>query len=349
MVTILSRRSVICALSGAAALALGPRRARAALSAKGIYPVAVPNYQEMFVAMGKGFIKDEGIDCRLIQGGNGVKTREIIASGQGDFGIADFVHPLLLTNKGRPAKVIVGADSISAGLQFMLRADLYAQGIDTLEKFAAWKRPDGHKPIIGVSSIGGTNHVWGTYYMEQLGLDTAVTWLGVGDVETMLGSLKTKQIDILINTWSLAHEVESKGWGKVIFDGSDPAEWNKTIGGKVPVTAHYCLQATIDRDPALVQAWANALLRAAHWITAQDIDEIYEVIEPYVGSTSRESNLIEIKTMKEVINPNGIVEEADYARGGKVWFREMTGVKPVPLADIYAGAFIAKANEKYPA
>jgi NitT/TauT family transport system substrate-binding protein len=349
MVTILSRRSVICALAGGAALAMAPRTARAALTAKGIYPVAVPNYQTMFVAMGKGFIKDEGVDCKLIQGGNGVKTREIIASGQGDFAIADFVHPLLLTNKGRPAKVIVGADSISAGLQFMLRADLYAQGIDTLQKFAAWKRPDGHKPIIGVSSIGGTNHVWGTYYMEQLGLDTAVTWVGAGDVETMLGSLKTKQIDILINTWSLAHEVESKGWGKVIFDGSDPTEWNKTIGGKVPVTAHYCLQATIERDPALVQAWANALLRAAHWITTHSIDEIYEVIEPYVGSTSRESNLIEIKTMKEVINPNGIVDEADYARGGKVWFREMTGVKPVPLADIYAGEFIRKANEKYPA
>jgi NitT/TauT family transport system substrate-binding protein len=349
MVTILSRRSVICAMAGAAALAAGPRAARAALTAKGIYPVATPNYQEVFLAMGKGFIKDEGIDCKLIQGGNGVKTREIIASGQGDFGIADFVHPLLLTNKGRPAKVIVGADTISAGLQFMLRADLYAQGIDTLEKFAAWKRPDGHKPIIGVSSIGGTTHVWATYYMEQFGLDTAVTWVGAGDVETMLGSLKTKQIDILINSWSLATEVETKGWGKVIFDGSDPALWNKTIGGKVPVTANYCLQATIERDPALVQAWANALLRSARYITSHSVDEIYEAIEPYVGSTSRESNLIEIKTMRSVINPNGIIDEADYKRGGKVWFREMTGLKPVALADIYAGEFIRKANEKYPA
>jgi len=335
-------------MAGAAALASRPRPARAELTAKGIYPVAVPNYQEVFVAMGKGFIKDEGIDCKLIQGGNGVKTREIIASGQGDFGIADFVHPLLLTNKGRPARVIVGADSISAGLQFMLRADLYAQGIDTLAKFAAWRRPDGHKPIIGVSSIGGTNHVWGTYYMEQLGLDTAVTWVGAGDVETMLGSLKSKQIDILINTWSLAHEVESKGWGKVIFDGSDPAEWNKTIGGKVPVTANYCLQATIDRDPALVQAWVNALLRSARWITAHGVDEIFEAIEPYVGSTSRESNIIEITTMKAVINPNGIVDEADYARGGKVWFREMTGIKPLKIEDVVSPGFVDAARKAYP-
>jgi NitT/TauT family transport system substrate-binding protein len=349
MVAILSRRRVVTVLAGAAALASSARPARAELAAKAIYPVATPNYQVMFVAMAKGFIKEEGIDAKLIQGGNGVKTREIIASGQGDFGIADFVHPLLLTNKGRPAKVLTGADSISAGLQFMLRADLYAQGIDTLQKFAAWKRPDGHKPIIGVSSIGGTSHVWASYYMEQLDLDTAVTWLGVGDVETMLGSLKTKQIDILVNSGSLAHDVEAKGWGKVIFDGSDPAVWNKTIGGKVPVTANYCLQATIDRDPALVQAYVNALLRGARWIAGHGVEEVFEAIEPYVGSTSREANIIEITTMKSVLNPNGIIEEADYARGGKVWFREMTGVKPVPLAQIYAGEFIARANEKYPA
>jgi NitT/TauT family transport system substrate-binding protein len=76
---------------------------------------------------------------------------------------------------------------------------------------------------------------------------------------------------------------------------------------------------------------------------------VFEAIEPYVGSTSKEANIIEITTMKSVLNPNGIIEEADYARGGKVWFREMTGVKSVPLAQIYAGEFIARANEKYPA
>ena len=303
----------------------------------------------VFAAHGLGFFRDEGLDSRLVQGGTGVKTREIIASGQGDFAIADFVHPMLLTNKGRPCKALTAVDRIAAGLQFMIRADLYAQGITDLAKFVAWKRPDGRRPVVGVSSIGGTTHVWSTYFMDQLGYGGAVTWLGVGNVDTMLGSLKTKQIDVLINTYSLVGEVESQGYGKLLYDGSDPTNWDKVIGGTVPVTVNFCLQSRLERDPAQVQSWTNALVRSARWVDQHGPDEIYGAIEPFVGSTSRDSNLIEIKGTKAVLNNTGIIEEPAFDRGGKVWFREMTGVEKLPLADVYAAGFAAKANEKYPA
>ena len=104
MVSILTRRAVIVAL-GATGLGAS-RAAHAATAAKGIYPVATCSYMVVFAAQGLGFFKDEGLDSRLVQGGTGVKTREIIASGQGDFAIADFLHPMLLTNKGRPCKAL---------------------------------------------------------------------------------------------------------------------------------------------------------------------------------------------------------------------------------------------------
>lgn len=346
MVSILTRRSVVTALAASAAAPFG---ARAAIATKGIYPVATCSYMVVFAAQGLGYFKDEGLDSRLVQGGSGVKTREIIASGQGDFAIADFVHPMLLTNKGRPCKALTAVDRIAAGLQFMIRADLYAQGITDLAKFVAWKRPDGRKPLIGVSSIGGTTHVWSTYFMEQLGYDGMVTWLGVGNVDTMLGSLKTKQVDILINTYSLVGEVESQGYGKLIYDGSDPKNWDNVIGGNVPVTVNFCLQSRIDKDPVMVQAWTNALLRSAQWVDKHSPDEIYAAVEPFVGSTSRDSNLIEIKSTKLVGNPAGAIDQAAFDRGAKVWFREMTGVQRMPLDDVYAASFVQKAAEKYPA
>lgn len=348
MTYIVNRRAVVTALGAGAGL-LGTRGAGAATAAKGIYPVATCSYMVMFAAQGLGYFKDEGLDSRLVQGGSGVKTREIIASGQGDFALADFVHPMLLTNKGRPCKALTAVDRIAAGLQFMIRADLYAQGITDLAKFVAWRRPDGRKPLIGVSSIGGTTHVWASYFMEKLGYEGAVTWLGVGNVDTMLGSLKTRQVDILINTYSLVGEVEREGYGKLLYDGSDPKNWDGVIGGTVPVTVNYCLQARIDRDPAQVQAWTNAVMRAARWVDKQEPDAIYGAIEPFVGSTSRESNLIEIKATKAVGNPVGTIDDAAFERGAKVWFREMTGVQKLPLGDVYAADFAQKAAAKYPA
>jgi NitT/TauT family transport system substrate-binding protein len=121
------------------------------------------------------------------------------------------------------------------------------------------------------------------------------------------------------------------------------------IGGNVPVTVNYCLQSRIERDPAQVQAWTNAVLRAGRWVDAHDPEEVYGAIEPFVGSTSRDSNLIEIKATKAVGNPAGLIDEAAFERGAKVWFREMTGVQKLPLRDVYAADIAQKAAAKYPA
>jgi NitT/TauT family transport system substrate-binding protein len=57
-----------------------------------------------------------------------------------------------------------------------------------------------------VSSLGGRNHVWSSYYMETMGLVEKVTWIGTGNVDTMLGSLKSKQVDVLVSSLSLLND-----------------------------------------------------------------------------------------------------------------------------------------------
>jgi NitT/TauT family transport system substrate-binding protein len=343
-----TRRSALTIIAaGGASMAAG-RAFAEDRTGRVIYPVAVPVYQTQYVADRIGFFKEAGLDCKLIQGGSGVKTREIIASSQGDIGIGDITHPMQLSNHGRAGRVLMPVDTRSGAVIFIIRKDLKDQGITTLEQLAAWKRPDGRKPIVSVSSLGGTNHVWASYYMETMGLDDKVTWIGTGNVETMLGSLKTKQVDVLVNSLSLLNESVAQGWGALLFDGTDEAIWNKYIGGKVPVTAHFTLQATIDKDPPKMQAFVTALWRATQWIKAHSPEEIYEAIEPYVGSTSRDANILEITTLKQVADYEGTIDAAGWARGEKVWFREMTGIKPLAIADLVSPTFIEAARKAYP-
>src|ERR1700675_768927 len=343
-----TRRSALTIIAGGSVLAAGRAKAEDK-TGRVIYPVAVPVYQTQFIADRVGYFKEAGLDCKLIQGGSGVKTREIIASSQGDIGIGDITHPMQLSNHGRAGRVLMPVDTRSGAVIFIIRKDLKDQGITTLEQLAAWKRPDGRKPIVSVSSLGGTNHVWASYYMETMGLDDKVTWIGTGNVETMLGSLKTKQVDVLVNSLSLLNESVAQGWGALLFDGTDEAIWNKYIGGKVPVTAHFTLQATIDKDPPKMQAFVTALWRATQWIKAHSPEDIYDAIEPYVGSTSRDANILEITTLKQVADYEGTIDAARSARGGKVWFREMTGIKPLAIADLLSPTFIQAARKAYPA
>jgi NitT/TauT family transport system substrate-binding protein len=348
MATHFCRRSALTVIAGFGASMAAGRAWAEDKTGRVIYPVAVPVYQSQFVADRIGFFKEAGLDCKLLQGGSGVKTREIIASSQGDIGIGDVTHPMQLSNHGRNGRILMPTDTRSSSVIFIIRKDLKDQGITTLEALTDWKRPDGRKPIISVSSLGGTNHVWSSYYMETMGLDQKVTWVGTGNVDTMMGSLKTRQVDVLVSSQSLLNDSVEQGWGAMLFDGTDEAIWNKYIGGKIPVTGHFTLQSTIDKDPAKMQAFVTALWRASQWIKAHSPDEIYDVIEPYVGSTSRGANILEITALKKVADYEGTIGAEDFARGGKVWFREMTGIKPLTMADVVSPGFVEAARKAYP-
>jgi NitT/TauT family transport system substrate-binding protein len=343
-----SRRSALTIIAGGGAALAAGRAGAAGMSGVEVYPVAVPVYQTHFVADRAGFFRDAGLDCKLIQGGSGVKTREIIASSQADVGIGDITHPMQLSNHGRNGRVLMPVDTRSSSVMFIIRKDLKDQGITSLEALTAWKRPDGRKPIVSVSSLGGTNHVWASYYMETMGLDDKVTWIGTGNVDTMLGSFKTKQVDVLVSSLSLFNESTEQGWGELLFDGTDETIWNKFIGGKVPVTSHFTVQATIDKDPPKIQAFVTAIWRATQWIKAHSPDEIYGMIEPYVGCTSRNANILEITALQKVTDYDASIDAAGWARGEKVWFREMTGIKPLTIAEVVSPGFLEAARKAYP-
>jgi NitT/TauT family transport system substrate-binding protein len=97
-----------------------------------------------------------------------------------------------------------------------------------------------------------------------------------------------------------------------------------------------------------MQAYTTALWRAVQWIKGHSPDEIYEMIERYVGSTSRKANVLEIVALKKVADFDGSIDAASFARGEKVWFREMTGIKPLTIAEVVSPGFVEAARKAYP-
>ena len=153
MASLIKRREIVSVMAAAPALsALGSRAARAQdKTGTCVYPVAVPAYEPQFIADTQGYFKDEGFAFKVIQGGSGVKAREIMASRQADFCLADILHVLQLNNHNRPTRALNAVDTRAPGVRFAVRQDLFDQGVSTIQKAAAWKRPDGRKAIFGVS------------------------------------------------------------------------------------------------------------------------------------------------------------------------------------------------------
>jgi NitT/TauT family transport system substrate-binding protein len=57
---------------------------------------------------------------------------------------------------------------------------------------------------------------------------------------------------------------------------------------------------------------------------------------------------MEITALQKVVDYDATIDSADFARGEKVWFREMTGIKPLAIADVVVPTFIDAARKAYP-
>jgi NitT/TauT family transport system substrate-binding protein len=304
-------------------------------------------YAPFMVIETEGFAKAEGLDFKIVVSDGGARTRQIIAAGQATHGHGDVSHPLQLTNRGKACKILMGTEARVPYANMMIRKDLFDQGINTPEKFGQWKRPDGSKPTIAASAIGSGTWMYGNYILERAGVADRVTWVNGGGAKTRLGGLSSKQFDAIMAEPSVLFDAEDHGWGRVIYDVRDTAAWDRAFGGPIPATCLYTLAAGVQAAPDVTQAFVTAAYRAMQWLKAHSVDEIYARIgEKYMGDVAPQAIKREITWYKQVWKFDGVMAEADFNNGGKVWFREGTDIKPIAFGEIVDARFILAAHKK---
>lgn len=313
----------------------------------GSFGTATTLYAPFMVTETEGLARAEGLDFKVVVTDGGARTRQILAAGQVTHGHGDVVHPLQLTNRGKPAKILMGAETRCPYANIVIRKDLYDQGINTPEKFGHWKRPDGSKPIIAATAIGSGTWMYGNYVLEQFGVADKVNWVNGGAAKTMLGGLSSKQMDAIMAAPGLQFDAEDHGWGRLIYDVRDNAAWDRAFGGPIPTTAVYTLTSTIHAAPDVTQAFVNAVYRSLQWLKAHNVDEIYARIgEKYMGDVAPQALKREIAYYKQIWKFDGAISEADFKNGGRVWFREGTDIKPISFAEVVDTSFLANARKK---
>src|SRR5258708_1886772 len=173
------RRTVLQGLTAlGAATTLGSSRAFAQAALTPVVATFGPAgsiYAPNMVADIMGFAKEEGLALTLQIPDGGAKARQILAAGEAAFGHGDTTHPLQITNRGRPAKILMATETVCSYANIVVRKDLFDQGINTAEKLGAWKRPDGAKPIVAATALGSGTWMDGSYSFPRLGAGGTMT------------------------------------------------------------------------------------------------------------------------------------------------------------------------------
>jgi NitT/TauT family transport system substrate-binding protein len=298
-------------------------------------------YLPNIVAAEKGFAAANGLDLKLRITEGGPQSRTMVAAGEAQFAHGDTTLPLQLAGKGVATKILLSTEAIAPYANLIVREDLFSSGLNTIDKFAAGKRPDGSRPIVGVSTIGAGTWIWGTFLFEQIGRGSAINFVAGGSSFTMLAALSSGRFDAMMGAPDNAFEAAANKWGQVAFDVTDMARWNALIGGPIPASSVYTLQDTIDRDPAMVQAYTHSLLQALQWLKASSNDDVVSLVRAkYLPNISPASIAYGMDFHRKTMNFSGVIDPEQFSRGSAVWFRRSTGLQPIAFADAVEPRFV---------
>ncbi len=312
---------------------------------KASHSVNTTIYAPHMVAKAKGFAAEEGLDLQLTEALGGSKVRKLIAAEQVGYALGDSSHPLQLTNRGKPAKILLASDNRCSYANIVVRKDLADKGINTVEKLAEYKRGDGSKPVIAATGIGSGTWVYGTYVLESFGVNDKFNWVAGGGSKTILGGLKAEKFDAIMAVPAWQFRAVDDGYGAPLYDISNKENWDKVFGGKIPASVVYVLEETIKDNPELAQKYVNAMYKAMQWLGNSSGDEIYKVVGPLMPRFGEELVKREITYYKKIWQYDASFPKEDFSNGAKVWFRPKTKIKPLKYEDVADMSFLEKAQK----
>lgn len=345
------RRTVLAgAGAGGASLALG-RLGSAQAQDKEVLlgiPVETSNSLMFMVASAAGYFKAEGLPgARVTMPSSGTNVRQMLAAGQMPYAMGDPIHPLAITGAGKPGKMLMAVDT-RASIAMIVRQDLYDKGITTPEALAAMKKPDGSKPAIGVTRIGAQTWLYGDQIMRATGRINDVNFVSIGEGANMLGTFKTGRVDAIMANSLIYFATQDQKLGTPLFNAVDEKTWIKFFGSTFPGQVCFALADQIKNEPAMTQAFVNAVYRALQHIKSHSSADLVKLVQPrFMGNFKPEVAMREIDYLKPIYSYTGEITEAQYNNGAKVWFSEGTKVKPQPYKDLVDLTFLAKARAKF--
>jgi NitT/TauT family transport system substrate-binding protein len=309
-------------------------------------------YGQHLVAAAKGFFEAEGLATPdFVVPGDGAKVVQALAAGQVQFAIGDASHPLKITEKGRPARILFATDTRCSYANIVVRSDLFDKGVRSVEALADQSLV-GRKAVIAATGIGAGTYVYGVYVLSNTRsaggtpVNQHVEWMGGGSSTTILGGLKAKRFDAIMALPEWQSAAVDGGFGRPIFEVTDESAWNRVFGGPIPVTVGYTLAKTIERSPDLVQGYVNACWRAQQWIHTASDAEIAELLwKRFMSTFERDVVTASVRYYKTMLDWDLMIHEDDYARGSKVWV-PLAVARPAPFADAVDMSFVRNAQAK---
>lgn len=227
-------------------------------------------YAPQYVAIEKGYFKEEGIDLTLVNGAGADKVMTALISGDAEIGFM-----------GSEASIYVYAEGSSDYAvnfaQLTQRAGNFLVGREADEDFK-WEDLKGKKVLGG--RAGGMPQMVFEYILKKNGIDPKkdVSIDQSIDFGLTAAAFMEGDADYTVEFEPFATKIELEGAGKVVASlGVD--------SGYVPYTAYCAKQSYYEEHPEIIQGFTNAIQKGLNYVNSHTAEEIAAVIAPQFAET----------------------------------------------------------------
>lgn len=237
-------------------------------------------YAPMYVAIEKGYFKEQGIDLELVTGFGADKTMTAVLSGEADIGFMGPETTVYTCNEG-------ASDLVVNFAQLTQRAGNFLVGREKDDAFD-WEKLKG-KDVLG-GRDGGMPEMVFEYILKKNGMDPAAD-LNIDksiDFGSTAAAFSGGQGDYSVEFEPGATALETEGNGYVVASlGVD--------SGYVPYTAFSAKDSYMKEHPEVIRGFVAALKKGMDDVYSLTPEEIADVITPQFKETDKETMAIIIK------------------------------------------------------
>lgn len=242
-------------------------------------------YAPQYVALELGFFEDEGLSIELMSGDGADKVMTAVISGSVDIGFSGPEAAIYIYNEGK-------ADYAKVFAQITQRDGSFLVAREPDPDFT-WDKLEGAHVLPGRK--GGVPYMTFEYVVKQAGLTPGVNVDFDNSIQfsAMTGAFLGGTGDYVTVFEPTASSIEAEGKGYIVASVGEAA-------GEIPYTAYYALSSYIEKNPDVIQGFANAIARAQQWVAGHTAEEIAEAIAPQFADSDIELLTTAIARYKEI-------------------------------------------------
>ncbi|MGM1044932.1 MAG: ABC transporter substrate-binding protein [Bacillota bacterium] len=241
-------------------------------------------YAPQYVAIEKGFFKEEGLDVELQTTFGGDKTMTALLSNAIDVALVGSETSIYVYQQGADDPVINFGQLTQTDGTFLMARDAKGE--------FSWDMLKGN--VFLGQRKGGMPQMAGEFTLNKKGINPRTDLELIQNIEfANIASAYASGTGQFVQLFEPQASIfEKEGKGKVVASFG-------VESGHLPYTVFMAKQSFIGKNKDTIQKFTDALYKAQQWVDSHSAEEIADVILPYFKDTERDIVVSSVKRYKE--------------------------------------------------